>query len=156
MRAAPAVSIESSAPPEARVAVGLIGFFAMCTTLVWAGASGGGLLFGVPLVSLALTLHLLAELHAVPRRRLRWDGFRWGSKPGRPGADERCGDVSVAIDLGGFLLLHFVAAYGPRDGRSVWLPLRQGHIRGDWHALRCALYSPREQADVAASEALDG
>jgi hypothetical protein len=153
VRAAPAVSVKVAMSAPVRTGVGVIGLVATFVTLAWASADGG-LRFAVPLASLALTLHLLIELHAAPERRLRWDGADWWLRAERAGADERRGELMVACDLGHNLLLRFVPAGSRRIGSGVWLPLRRSEVEGDWHALRCALYSPRAPL-VAASEALD-
>ena len=56
----------------------------------------------------------------------------------------RPGTLEVAIDLGSFLLLRL------RGGRgAVWLPVQRRGLEREWHALRCAVYSP--PAAVAAS-----
>jgi hypothetical protein len=50
----------------------------------------------------------------------------------------RSGPLVVAIDLGGFLLLRLA------DGRRLgsWLPVQRLGLEREWHALRCAVYSP--------------
>jgi hypothetical protein len=149
------VSVRAGVPAFACIVVGLIGLAATSVTLAWA-AAGGGLRYGVPLGSLALTLHLLVELHATPRRRLRWDGADWWLRADQRGAEDVRGELTVACDLGqGLLLLRFVPAGARTMGATVWLPLQRSEVEGDWHALRCALYSPRASATAAASDMLD-
>lgn len=50
----------------------------------------------------------------------------------------RAGRLEVAIDLGAFLLLRL----GDRPRGSVWLPAQRRGLEAEWHALRCAVYSP--------------
>jgi len=50
----------------------------------------------------------------------------------------RTGTVEVAMDLGAFLLLRLVE----RRRTSVWLPVQRRGVEVQWHALRCAVYSP--------------
>jgi len=150
------VTVKVGVPASARIAVALLGLAATFTALAWAWTGGGGLRLAAPLATLALVLHLLVELHATPTRRLRWDGAGWWLKPDRPGVDEVPGELTIALDLGAVLLLRFAGAAGPQGGgHGVWLPLQRGTVEGDWHALRCALYSPRLRAPLAPSEAID-
>ena len=58
----------------------------------------------------------------------------------------RSGPLAVAIDLGSFLLLRV----GARGGRHTWLPVQRGGLEREWHALRCAVYSPSPSPSPAA------
>lgn len=80
-------------------------------------------------------------------RRLRWDGARWHVGDAHQQADALvAGDLRATVDLDVFLLLRFV----PDRGAPQWLPAqRRGHER-DWHAFRCAVYSPRPAAPESA------
>jgi hypothetical protein len=49
----------------------------------------------------------------------------------------RPGTLEVAIDLGSFLLLRLPGGRG-----RVWLPVQRLGLEREWHALRCAVYSP--------------
>lgn len=78
-----------------------------------------------------------------PGARLRWNGARWqlGRDAGLPD-DLVEGDVAVAIDLGVWMLLRFVA--DAVDGGGVtWLPVCRRGLEARWHGLRCAVFSPR-------------
>jgi len=44
----------------------------------------------------------------------------------------------VAVDLGAFLLLRLVE----QRRTIVWLPVQRRGVESQWHALRCAAYSP--------------
>ncbi len=85
----------------------------------------------------------LQGLRPVPPTRLRWDGQRWFvGVAGPDGDDPGAADLSVAIDLGGWMLLRVRRQDAPRWRGAVWLPAqRRGH-EAQWHALRCAVYSP--------------
>jgi hypothetical protein len=68
---------------------------------------------------------------------LAWDGQRWlfGQRPGR---------LSVAIDLGGWVLLRFNA---DETRRRVWLAASERGVGADWNSLRAAVYSRRSDRD---------
>jgi len=56
----------------------------------------------------------------------------------------RTGTLEVAMDLGAFLLLRLV-----QQGRtSAWLPVQRRGNEGQWHGLRCAVYSPPLAAEA--------
>jgi hypothetical protein len=76
--------------------------------------------------------------------RLRWDGQRWFAGVSGSNVDDLGAvDLSVAIDLGGWMLLRLRRPDAPRWRNALWLPAqRRGH-ETQWHALRCAVYSPR-------------
>ena len=111
----------------------------------------------------ALAGALLAALPLAQSRRLRactlrWDGQRWHLAATRAAASARggpvAGQLAVAIDLGGWLLLRFVAetaaVAGPRAPRATWLPLQRSGLEREWHAIRGTLYSPRPAPAPAA------
>ena len=75
---------------------------------------------------------------------LHWDGRIWHL--GRPGpwiGEPVPGELSVVIDWGAWMLLRFSPAAPGSHQRSAWLPVQRGGIAPHWHALRCAVYSPR-------------
>jgi hypothetical protein len=80
---------------------------------------------------------------------LRWDGQQWWLAGGAAPAD--AGSLRVAIDLGNWMLLRFVA-----QGRSVWrssrwVPVQRRGLEGAWHALRCAVHaSPSDRESGSA------
>ncbi len=66
-----------------------------------------------------------------------------------PGSGELA--VAVAVDLGSFLLLT-LAGTGDGERRSRrWLPVQRRGLENDWHALRCAVYSPPLGATIASA-----
>ena len=71
---------------------------------------------------------------------LRWDGQAWHF-----GRDEDAvpGRLAVAIDLGGWMLLRFTEGEAAPDRATAWIPAQRRGLEAQWHALRCAVYSPR-------------
>ena len=92
-------------------------------------------------IALVLLVALVASLAKTPAVDLRWDGRAWhlGPASGEPVA----GELSVAIDLGPWMLLRFSPAAPDARPRVVWLPVQRLGLESQWHALRCAVYSPR-------------
>ena len=108
---------------------------------------------GVSLTSIAAILGLAMSLWRVRAVSLRWDGQCWHLGPADPEAgDALPGDVTVAIDLGPWMLLRFVPAARDARPRRTWLPVQRRGIEPQWHALRCSVHSPRPSpgADAAA------
>ena len=99
----------------------------------------------------ALLVALGASLAQAPAVDLRWDGRTWHLGP--PSAEPASGDLSVALDLGPWMLLRFSPAAPATRPRTTWLPVQRPGLESQWHALRCAVYSPRpappEDAPVA-------
>ena len=74
--------------------------------------------------------------------RLRWDGRFWQVSGADGVREPLVGNLQVAVDLGAWMLLRFVAE-APREGRRVvWLPAQRRGLEAQWHALRCAVYAP--------------
>lgn len=94
----------------------------------------GSLLAGLAAVA-------LARRHVVePVRRLGWDGNGWSLA--QPGGEPVAGQVTLMIDLGGWMLLRFRPDGAGRRG-STWLPMSERSAAGAWHALRVALHGPQ-------------
>ena len=83
-----------------------------------------------------LILALAVSLWRVPAQSLRWDGQAWQ-------LDAVPGELKVAIDLGPWMLLNFTP---DAAARASWLPVQRLGLEAQWHALRCAVYSPRPLA----------
>jgi hypothetical protein len=76
-------------------------------------------------------------------RTLRWTGQRWQlTDAGRERGRAQDGEVSVALDLGSWMLLRFTAS-GTGSSVVTWLPVRRRGLEAGWHGLRCALYAWR-------------
>ena len=75
---------------------------------------------------------------------LRWYTQRWHLGPaGMAGHEPVSGQVAIALDLGGWMLLRFLPEAGLPRRRGVWLPVqRRGH-EAAWPALRSTVYCAR-------------
>ena len=91
----------------------------------------------------ALTTAVLGAslFHGTRATHLRWDGLVWHLGPIGDAATP--GDLRVAIDLGPWMLLRFTSALPEVSRRPRWLPVQRRGLEAEWHALRCAVYSPR-------------
>jgi hypothetical protein len=88
--------------------------------------------------AVALTMLALAvSLWRVPAQSLRWDGQVWR-------LDAVPGELTVAVDIGPWMLLRFTPGAG---SRTRWLPVQRRGLEAQWHALRCAVYAPRPPAE---------
>jgi hypothetical protein len=124
------------------------------TWLVTQQAMGRAAWLPCALVFLALAIWLVWAQPRTAPLSLRWDAQRWHLGPGDTAGDEPwTGDLHVAIDLGPWMLLRFkrdptTAADGPA---VTWLPVQRRGLEAHWHALRCAVYSPRPDVGVDAA-----
>ncbi|MEO8297024.1 MAG: hypothetical protein ABI574_04375 [Burkholderiales bacterium] len=82
--------------------------------------------------------------------QLRWDGQCWWWHLPAQVLDADAGQVRVAVDLGGWLLLHFrpdpVSMRRRGTSAGTWLTASHTRYPSEWHLLRCAVYSPRPAA----------
>lgn len=160
MRAAPAVHVSVTRFGVWRAAVGAV--LALVWTVVGAWAVSHGLALGgappvavagAAIASIGVASWLAARLASTPTFDLRWDGRSWfvattsASAPLPGGTDAVAGDLAATIDLGDWLLLRF-APERPHALATVprWLPVQRRGLEGSWHALRCAVHSPRPPA----------
>ena len=84
---------------------------------------------------------------------LRWDGQHWHlGPPALAGREPQRGELRALIDLGPWMLLRFEPVDSTWHHRSTWVPAQRRGLEAQWHALRCAVYSPRPPPgpDVAA------
>ena len=84
---------------------------------------------------------------------LRWDGQLWHlGAPDSAGHEPASGELQVALDLGPWMLLRFRPGASTWRTRATWRPVQRRGLEPQWHALRCAVYSPRPPlaADAAA------
>ena len=168
MRAAPDIHVCVTRFGMWRAAVLTVGLFAAIVIVAWVAqymralpwpAAAGQ--FAVGTVAFVLTVWLTVALLRVPAFQLRWDGLSWYFSPGYPtsadataaAADPQAGEVSIAIDLGTWLLLRFSPGTPPGDVRVRWLPVQRHGLERQWHGLRCALYSPRPAPDDSGAAA---
>ena len=108
-----------------------------------------------PVTTGALAVLLVWLVMVQPRNRpvsLRWDGERWHlGAAAAAGQEPHAGDLSVAIDLGVWMLIRFTADDRSARPRVAWVPAQRAGHAPQWHALRCAVYSPRPDAGVDAA-----
>jgi hypothetical protein len=92
---------------------------------------------GAVVTAAAVAAVAALQLAMAPPAALRWTGAVWELLPAAGGEPVR-GTASVAVDLGGWMLLRFSA---DGSGRASWLPVERRGDEAGWHALRSALYS---------------
>lgn len=146
MRAAPPIEV---ALDRHGLWQGFVGASALATGAVIATWIALGERSITSAVSVAAAIFVLAAAVtalsvAAPRHVcLRWTGLRWQLTDVQGASLEPAdGDVHVAIDLGPWMLLRFVADPA-HAGRVTWLPVQRRGLETRWHALRCAVYAPR-------------
>ena len=160
MRTSPAIDVTLSRFGVWRCAIAVVAAAALAAVWAW-WAAWAALNAAQPpptstavlatLVTLSLVIvGLAAVLSRVPCTALRWDGQGWslqrvpGLRTDHTAAGEPvAGEIIVAIDLGLWMLLRFEPALRGTRLRCVWLPVQRRGIETQWHALRCAVYSPR-------------
>jgi len=126
-----------------QVAVWLVAAAAVVATAAWAVAmfdsqapSGRVLVVAVAAGLSLATLALALSLARVEAGLLTCSDGVWTFF--RDNGARRSGTLEVSLDLGAFLLLRLVE----RRRTSVWLPVQRRGVEPQWHALRCAVYSP--------------
>ena len=105
--------------------------------VIWPSVVAG---FSILLVAVLLWRHLQSG-----PVQLRWDGQCWhwqeSGRRSRAAQEVKTGQVRVAMDLGPWLLLE-LRPQGRAIPVSRWVPATRRGVGAQWHALRCALYSP--------------
>ena len=152
MRAAPAVRITAVPSPASRRLVAPLASSAGVALSWWAGGWLGWSLPAAAAVTAGVALFAwIGAGAALPRRpvTLDWSGRQWTLLS--PPAAAEDGEIDVAMDFGPWLLLRFRTVRAPR--RSRWIALQRAGLEPHWHALRCALYSPRPAAETGAAAA---
>ena len=126
-----------------RVAVWLVAGAAIAAVAAWTVAmldsqpeSGRALVMAVAAGLLLATTGLAISLTRLEGGLLTGRDGIWAFVPdsGQP----RTGTLEVAVDPGAFLLLRLVE----QRRTIVWLPVQRRGVESQWHALRCAAYSP--------------
>lgn len=166
MKPAPAVSVLLQPSPGWQYGIGLLAGITPLSVLAWIlwhGVAGSpyfltpqALPLSLATTAAAVVLGLAVwRLRVSPLRRLSWDGQQWwgdlrpdtppNRRPPLPDA-ALPGEVTLQIDLGGWMLLRFVplSAEGqPLRHGACWAALGEAQHSLHWHALRCALCNPR-------------
>ena len=90
-----------------------------------------------------------SKLARVGSASLRWDGRCWHLGPAdAAGREPTAGSLAVVMDLGGWMLLRFRDEAPKAWFATTWLPVQRRGSEPHWHALRCAVYSPRPAVDA--------
>jgi hypothetical protein len=132
-----------------RAAVGTVAALALGSLAAWliTAPQGGNPWVRAAIAAAALaTLALAISLWRVSPVRLLWDGLVWSVAPASEPEAATPGTLDVAVDLGAFLLLRFVPAGRSGPAAVRWIPVGRAGLEPEWHAFRCALYSPRPAA----------
>ena len=147
MRASPAVEVALTRFGAWQVAVGALASASALSSLAWWATQqrlppvAAGV---VTSAALGVLAWLAVSLVRVPHTRLRWDGRGWQlRRAGAASPEPVAGEVAVTIDLGAWMLLRFEPLAPTQWAAPVWLPVQRAGIESQWHALRCAVYSPR-------------
>ena len=156
MRALPALSVTVARHRAWNTALAGVALLALAALAGWGHAWRDALGpvqtlgLGLPAFGLAWLVRGLWRRGSTP---LRWDGAQWHVGLGESRALLPC-DLNVALDFGSWMLLRCrVGKAGAARRRTVWLPVERAGLRETWHALRCAVYSPRSDArPVAGAE----
>lgn len=133
-----------------RIAVGSVAGVAVLLLASWCVALRG--LQGASIDLLAalgilIAVGLAMQLTRLQACSLRWDGRTYFLGLADQGGDEsEHGSVTVVIDLGTWMLLRFAGDRGSPRRSATWLPVQRRGMEAQWHALRCAVYSPRPEA----------
>lgn len=167
MHAAPAFQIAVRHFGIWRSVVAATAALDLATITVWCFEQAGsfemapsGLALGAVLAAAAglASVAIAASLIRIPPSTLRWDGQVWrlasaeatSANPvladavlaDAAPAGGSTGSLSVAIDLGRWLLLRFDPD-GPDPAPVRWLPIQRLGIESQWHALRCSVIGAR-------------
>lgn len=123
-------------------AVWLVAGAAIAAVVAWAltmfdsGQSGRALVISVAAGLSVATIALAISLVLVERGLLTRSEGVW-TFLSETGA-RRIGTLEVSMDLGAFMLLRLVE----RQRTIAWLPVQRRGVEAQWHAVRCAVYSP--------------
>jgi hypothetical protein len=140
MRASPACQVSLQRFGAWRMAVCSLALAGVAAMTGWLLGRAPTVSVGWMMLAAAVAMTMLAlamSLWRVPAQSLCWDGQAWQ-------LDAIPGGLSVAIDLGPWMLLRFTPEAG---GRARWLPVQRRGLEAQWHALRCAVYAPRAPAE---------
>lgn len=151
MSHAPALTIRADRQGSWRLGVAALVALGAATTLAWWVSRGthhgaGG---SAALAACVLAIGCAAwGVRAGPATGLRWDAQRWWLDVGD--RQPLAGDVSVAIDLGGWMLLRFVPHASLGRWQTRWVAVGRQGREGEWHALRCTVHAARADETPAA------
>jgi len=157
MRAAAAGQFTLSSFWQWQLAIAAIALIAALGMLAWSTMifheSRTG--FGTVVAGALATLGLVAGVSSARMKAVvvRWDGNQWNlSFATTPAPEPWTGEMRVCVDLGGWMLLRFQRRSAGHASTVIWLPAQRAGLESQWHAMRCALYSPRLERDRRAVE----
>jgi len=145
MRAAPAVSVKGSDSGAWLWALRFLWLLSAAVAALWAIERADPASLSVAALTVICLLWGAWRTMQPRRWTLRWDGETWSLAFDDDSSAPRVGNVKVSLDLEAALLLTFSSADG-QGACHVWLPMIRSGQPAQWHALRCALYSPRHTA----------
>jgi len=159
MRAAPAIQVTISGHGASRWLMVALASASAAAGAWWLGSRLAG-----PTASMIVAVGMAGMLAALlawrassrPPLELRFDGQGWRLSGCTHGgvAQTLSGEIAVVIDLGAWMLLRFDApADDVRKRCRRWLPVSRRELQAPWHALRCAVYSPRPGAPSGSRDA---
>ena len=148
MRESPSCVVELRRFGVWRIAVGTVAVAAIAAMAAWAGLAIADRSNDVAwIATVASLLAVMSALIATSLARVEpgtlacIDGG-WTFTCRRRGVDcVESGALTVAVDLGSFLLLTLTRADGSRRAARRWLPVQRRGLEADWHALRCAVHA---------------
>jgi hypothetical protein len=158
MRECPSCVVELRRFGVWRSAVALVAAAAIAAIAAWAGvalanrSSDAAAIAAIQTALAGLSMWLAASLARVDGGTLAGVEGYWTFAYRRRGVDRvEAGALTVALDLGSFLLLTLTRSDGSRRLARRWLPVQRRGLETDSHALRCAVYSPPPVAPDAAA-----
>ena len=158
MRASPACQITVRDFVWWRAGVGALLLCAIASAVAWWLAPAQRPAWA----SAALVLMLLTGVWAstalmrCPPLSLRWDTARWNLGPAASmGEEPLSGQLAVAVDLGGWMLLRFRPDASTKRFSTAWIAVQQTGSQQQWHAFRCAVYSSRPDTRGLPTDSLD-
>ncbi len=159
MRAAPALQVIVEGRGFSRWLVAALGAASAAAAVWWLGSRLGSAVGTTP-IALCVATPLAAwagwRVSRPPTRELRFDGQAWWLSTSAPGGQILTGELAVVIDLSAWMLLRFDAPASHEQVRCRrWLAVDRRRLDTQWHALRCAVYSPRPGAPPGARDAPD-
>ena len=153
MRGSPSCEIVVAPSSGWRLAIVLVAGAGLASLAAWLASSplgaGAWARGGVAASALAIVA-IGVSLWRSDRPTLRWDATQWTVETGA--AAPIPGELLVALDLGSFLLLRFRPEGRTGPGATCWIPVGQRGLEREWHAFRCAVYSPRPAAGPSVAD----
>ena len=149
MRTSPSCVVELRRFEVWRVAVCGVAAIAIAALAAWGGlALANRTASSIPIATAAIVAALASLLAAKSLLRVQAGTLAslagiWTFTFESDGIEHiESGALAVAIDAGAFMLLVLTRLHGSNRLARRWLPVQRRGLEADWHALRCAVYSP--------------